>query len=313
MRDAVIDVAVSIVRRADGRVLLAERTARQISAGFWELPGGKIDAGETAAQAAARELHEEIGVEAEQLVPWIVYEHAFPTRRVRLHFFRVERWHGQPHGREGQQLAWVEPAAPAMGPVLPSNLRALTLLALPAIVHEARLGRGDGVETLLRAWPRLAAGGASWLILQAPALAPAQRPLLVHRLRDRCRQAGLAAPRVLLAGSTLEVSRAGCAGAHLPAPARLPLPPRPPVGLWSIECGDADAAAQAQAAGADLILLPAADTRALQETARRVALPVYVRAGQGLNLERARDYGAAGLAVDVRLTLATAGKAQEAA
>jgi len=310
MNQAAIDVAVSVVRNAEGRVLLAERNARQVSAGFWELPGGKIDAGETAAQAAARELHEEIGVEAERLSPWIVYEHAFPTRRVRLHFFRVERWHGQPHGREGQRLAWIDPAAPPVGPVLPSNLRALALLGLPAVIHEARVGRGDGVELLLGDWLRVAAGGARWLLLQAPGLAPAQRTLLVVRLRDRCRQSGVAAPRVLLAGSSLEVHRAGCAGAHTAA--RWPMPPRPPVGLWSVDCADADAAARAQDAGADLVVLAAADAGVLRQVTQRVVVPVYVRAAPGAGLPRAHA-GAAGLVVDLRFALEAPGTEQEAA
>jgi len=296
-----IDVAVAVVRRADGRVLLAERTVRQVAAGFWELPGGKIDAGETAAQAAARELHEECGIDAEQCTPWMVYEHAFPTRRVRLHFFRVDRWRGQPHGREGQRVAWVDPDAPAVGPVLASNVRALTLLALPQVLHEARVARGDGGHALIAGWPTLAARGARWLVLHAPALAPAQRTLLVQRLRERCRQHGLAAPRILLAGSSLEAIRAGCTGAHTLAPTSLPWPARPPVGLWSVDCAGAADAVRAERAGADLLLITVAEASALQAVTRQVALPVFVRATHHFELERARACGAAGIAVDAQL------------
>ena len=79
----IVDVAACIVRSPDGRVLMAERTAGQISPGFWELPGGKVDPGETPRAAAARELNEEVGRSAEATRPWIAYEHAFPLRRVR--------------------------------------------------------------------------------------------------------------------------------------------------------------------------------------------------------------------------------------
>lgn len=293
------EVAVAVVRRADGRVLLAERTARQVAAGFWELPGGKIDAGETAEQAAARELREEVGVRALQLQPWLVHTYEFPTKRVRLHLFRVQRWDGEPRGHEGQRVAWVDPAAPEVGPLLPSNARALMLLALPAVLYEAQVGHGDGGATLLKTWLALAARGARWLLLRAPALAPAQRTLLVWRLRESCRRAGLAEPRVVLAGSTLELVRAGCAGLLTDVSACGSLPARPPVEVWSMDCADADEALRAQTAGADMLLLKQVDPSVLQQAARRVVLPVYLRAAHADALALAQAGGAAGVVLDV--------------
>ncbi|MBW3646140.1 MAG: NUDIX domain-containing protein, partial [Actinobacteria bacterium] len=69
----VVDVAVGVLRAPDGRVLLAERKAGKDAAGFWELPGGQVDPGESPAQAAARELLEEVGVRALELAPWRFY------------------------------------------------------------------------------------------------------------------------------------------------------------------------------------------------------------------------------------------------
>ena len=77
MRAPIIEVAASIVRAPDGRVLMAERTRKQLSPGFWELPGGKIEPGESAREAAIRELEEEIGIRALSIAPWIQYEHPF--------------------------------------------------------------------------------------------------------------------------------------------------------------------------------------------------------------------------------------------
>ena len=64
-------------------------------AGFWELPGGQVEPGESPAEAAARELFEEVGVQVDELAPWRVYEHDFPTKRLRLHWFHVRRWSGE--------------------------------------------------------------------------------------------------------------------------------------------------------------------------------------------------------------------------
>src|SRR5215213_4782961 len=97
----VVDVAVGVLRAPDGRVLLTERRPGKDAAGFWELPGGQIEPGESPAQAAARELLEEVGIQADELAPWRVYEHDFPSKRVRLHWFNVRRWSGEANGWHG--------------------------------------------------------------------------------------------------------------------------------------------------------------------------------------------------------------------
>ena len=58
----VVDVAVGVLLQADGRFLLTSRPAGKVYAGYWEFPGGKLEAGESVAEALARELHEELGL-----------------------------------------------------------------------------------------------------------------------------------------------------------------------------------------------------------------------------------------------------------
>src|SRR3546814_368024 len=55
------EVAVGILVRADGALLLSSRPAGKPYAGYWEFPGGKLEAGETVEQALRRELEEELG------------------------------------------------------------------------------------------------------------------------------------------------------------------------------------------------------------------------------------------------------------
>jgi 8-oxo-dGTP diphosphatase len=99
-------VAVGVVLDDDGRVLIAQRAQSRHQGGLWEFPGGKIEAGESANAALARELHEEIGIEVLASEALIEVAHDYPDRQVRLEVYRVTRFRGTAHGREGQPLRW---------------------------------------------------------------------------------------------------------------------------------------------------------------------------------------------------------------
>jgi 8-oxo-dGTP diphosphatase len=111
-----ITVAAGILRDARRRILIAQRPPGAHVAGFWEFPGGKLQPGESPAQALDRELMEELGVSVEAAVPFMTYRHEYPERIVELHVFLVEQYSGEPRGVEGQPLRWVSVAElPAAG------------------------------------------------------------------------------------------------------------------------------------------------------------------------------------------------------
>src|SRR6476469_4477056 len=123
MKAAPVDVAVGILMRANGEVLLGQRPEGKPYAGYWEFPGGKVEAGEAIVDALKREFQEELGVTLLHAAPWCCVSHVYPHAHVRLHFFISHRWEGMPHGLEGQALAWqggisVEPLLPATIPLL---------------------------------------------------------------------------------------------------------------------------------------------------------------------------------------------------
>jgi len=306
----VVEVAVGVVRAPDGRVLLAQRKPGKDAAGSWELPGGQIDPGESPAQAAARELLEEVGVHALELAPWRFYEHDFPAKRVRLHWFLVRRWSGEPSGREGQRVAWVDPVSPTVGPLLASNALALATLALPELVAVARVSRAPGgPDELLARIPSLVAGGLRLLIVRALELAPGQRVQLTRRLRELRRGTGL---RLLLSGTALEARQAGACGLHSSAAALAGLIERPPARLWAVSAHNARDLERASSLGADVALVsPVLPTAAhpgdqafgwdgLQELVAASPVPVYAQGGLGPgDIGAARAAGALGVAVDV--------------
>ncbi len=100
-----LDVVAGVVWQ-NGRFLASQRH-KGSHAGFWEFPGGKIDAGESCLQALTRELREELDISLEEASLWRTVEYPYPDKVVRLHVFQVTRFSGEPRSVEGQPFNWV--------------------------------------------------------------------------------------------------------------------------------------------------------------------------------------------------------------
>jgi 8-oxo-dGTP diphosphatase len=310
MQTPLIEVAIAIVRSADGRILMAQRSARQIGAGYWEIPGGKIEPGEAPMRAAARELSEETGVIAESLRPAACYVHAYRQRRVRLHCYHVDRWRGDAHGREGQAIAWVDPAAPTVGPVLPGLIRLMRVLGLPS--HCVRHAP-DGT----RPWADEAGAMAASLsrhghlgIVRLPPGAPEQRLARATALRHAGARHGAV---LALDGSVHDALRTGFEALHSAQSEVLRLETRPAVTLWLASCNTAPALKRAVELGADAVLLGPVHADDVSSSAAALgwagfkallqdcAVPAYAFGGlTEKDAPAARAAGAWGVAVDTQ-------------
>jgi 8-oxo-dGTP diphosphatase len=119
-----VDVAVGVLIDPSGSFLLTSRPEGKVYAGYWEFPGGKLEAGESVEQALRRELHEELGITIGPAQPWKVELVDYPHALVRLHFCKVFSWSGDFQMREAQTMAWqtlpvqVAPVLPGTVPVL---------------------------------------------------------------------------------------------------------------------------------------------------------------------------------------------------
>jgi len=301
-----VEVVAAVIERPDGRFLLAQRPAGKVYAGYWEFPGGKVEPGEPLAAALARELHEELGIEVEIADPWIVRIYAYPHAKVKLNFFRVRAWHGEPHGKERQQLAWQRASAVDVAPLLPANAPVLRALQLPfeyAITHAGEIG---AAEQLSRLDERLAQGLRLIQVrekgMQAPAL-------------ERFAGAAIALARPygarVLINSDIELAgRLGADGVHLAAAQLARLERRPALAWCAASCHNAAELARAAQLGVDFAVLgPVQATPSHPDsmplgwegfTARAggAALPVFALGGMGPgDLETAWRCGAQGVAM----------------
>ncbi len=118
-----VQVAVGVLMRGES-FLLTSRPEGKVYAGYWEFPGGKLEAGETVEAALKRELQEELGITIEDCIPWRTERFDYPHALVQLNFCQVTRWRGEIEMREGQTAAWqtlpvtVQPVLPGTVPVL---------------------------------------------------------------------------------------------------------------------------------------------------------------------------------------------------
>lgn len=124
----IVNVAVGILMQPDGRFLLTSRPAGKVYSGYWEFPGGKLEAAESVEQALRRELHEELGIDIVSAQRWKSEMVDYPHALVQLHFCKVFGWSGVLQMREAQSFAW-ERLPVHTQPVLPGTVPVLQWLA----------------------------------------------------------------------------------------------------------------------------------------------------------------------------------------
>ena len=128
-RPIVLVAAVALVD-PDGRVLLAQRPEGKHLAGLWEFPGGKVQPGETPETALIRELDEEIGIDvvASCLAPFTFASHSYPDFHLLMPLYVCRKWSRIATAREGQRLAWVQPARLGDYPMPPADKPLVAML-----------------------------------------------------------------------------------------------------------------------------------------------------------------------------------------
>lgn len=99
----------SAEKHAETRVLISKRRSDQVLAGYWELPGGKVEPGEAPSDTAIRELHEEVGIQAAPIDTLPTVEHIYDHAHIRLRPFICTLLRGDASPIQVEQIRWVEP------------------------------------------------------------------------------------------------------------------------------------------------------------------------------------------------------------
>jgi 8-oxo-dGTP diphosphatase len=302
-----VAVVAAILRDARGRILLSRRTADRDLAGLWEFPGGKVEPGESATDALARELHEELGISIGATTPLIAVPHAYAHKRIRLDVHEVASFEGRARGLEAQALAWVAPERLARYAMPAADRPVVAALLQPDRYLITPEPEADDGEFLARIEAALL-DGVRRFQLRVPRVDAARQV----RLAQACRTLALRHDaQLLLNGALAEaaaLARELGVGLHLTAAqvrgdlayGDLPL---------AASCHDADELRLAQERGCEFAVLgPVAPTathpgasalgwNAFARLREQVALPLYALGGLSRgDLSEARAHGAQGIA-----------------
>ncbi|HEY7675218.1 MAG TPA: Nudix family hydrolase [Burkholderiales bacterium] len=301
-----VDVAVAVLVRSDGAVLLARRPRGKAYPGYWEFPGGKVEPHEAVIDALKREIREELGVDIERAYPWITRTFAYPHANVRLHFHRVPAWRGEPRALEHDALAWRPPHSVDLDPLLPANGPVLRGLLLPAEYAISQAGE-LGVERFLSRLEGRLRGGLKLVQLRERKLAPETLRELARRVVALARSHGA---RVLINADADLARETGADGVHLTADQLRRLAARPELAWCGASCHSPEELRLAESLGADFAVLgPVRATPSHPESAplgwerfrQTVAgseIPVYALGGIiPQDLEQAWTCGAHGIAM----------------
>jgi 8-oxo-dGTP diphosphatase len=301
-----IHVAAAAILDAEGRVLITRRADHLHQGGLWEFPGGKLEPGETPEQALARELKEELDILPRIHEPLIRIHHTYDEREVRLDFFRVTAFDGEPRGMQGQPLQWQDPRLLCAEDFPAADRPVITALQLP----ERYLITGENPldpATFLQRLESSLRDGHSLVQLRAHGLDDLAYADLLDAALDL--SSGFGA-RLLINRPRACCDWVGRAdGIHLTSRQLLALPSRPTQGLIGASCHSPVELIRAGELGLDYALLspvlPTAShpgTAALgwerfAEWVEPVNLPVYALGGMRAELiPRAKAAGAQGVA-----------------
>lgn len=300
----VIHVVAAVIRGREGKVLLAKRPAHLHQGNKWEFPGGKVEAGEAVEQALARELREELGITPVVSRPLIQVLHHYPDKSVFLDVWEVVAFSGQPAGREGQRIEWVEISALANYEFPDANVPIVLAAQLPSTILITPEPADLPAEEFYARLDASLEAGVGWVILRSKKLGVEDFQELTDGVMELCEE--FEVPLSLNGPNGIAYPEG--VGLHLPE-TELQTYDGDYDGWVSASCHSPEALRLAEARGVDFVLLsPVLPTAShpdavtlgwekFSEWVKPTIVPVYALGGVGnADVMQARRCGAQGVA-----------------
>jgi 8-oxo-dGTP diphosphatase len=325
----ITEVAVAVFIKPDGTFLLSSRPEGKPYPGYWEFPGGKIEAGESVRDALVRELIEELNVVVTHATPWFTFMMHYTHATVRLHCWRVHAWHGHMNGNmrgmEGQEFAWVTLNDMTVSPTLPGCVPIFKALALPyvyAITNASEMGVESYLQHLRALWSKNASNGTPVLGFENEIVPQMVQVREKNMSRDACAsfaKSVIALAReceysrdvkVLINSDIALAQEVGADGVHLTSAQLLTLTERPDFALVGASAHTREEIERAAELKCDFVVLgPVQATRThpeqvpmgwkrFAELSEAAPLPCYALGGMAIaDLKVAIESGAHGVAM----------------
>ena len=305
-----IEVAAAVILQSDGQFLLGKRPVDKVYAGYWEFPGGKIEQGEEPESALKRELFEELGIEVTTAYPWITQTYIYPHGKVRLHFFRITRWHNDPIAREHDGIVWQYPDTIEVTPMLPANALVLKALNLPSL-YAISNAQNMGVTPFLKKLESQLQQGLRFLQIREKGMPSSKLKIFLDSVLELTNRYGA---RITINSDHMGIFPDFKVGLHLTAVQLMQTKKRPDCLLCGASCHNQAELNKAAELELDFVVLGpvlptishpekvALDWEQFSQLATNYALPIYALGGMRRQyMDTAWENGAHGIASMTRV------------
>lgn len=300
----IIKAVVGVLYNKSGELLIAKRQDHQFMPGFWELPGGKIESGETTEQTIIRELNEELGIKVSALSLHQTMQHTYADRVVELCIYNIDQYQNTPTGIEGQQIAWTSVQDLHNYQLLPTMRAFIDSITLPN-KYWITPSSDHQSEVWMKKFNEKITQDISLIQLRSKTTLDNH---FIAELHNRCKQDNI---KLLINTLDKSFNEPYCDGWHLTTNEMLNLKSRPCANekILGASTHNLNEALKAQSIGVDFVVIsPVQATKthpdtaplgwnAAQEVVDKLNIPVYFLGGMGLeDLEKTLRIGAQGIA-----------------
>ena len=299
-----IKAVVGVLHNKDQQILIAKRQSHQFMGGFWELPGGKIEHGESPEVAISRELNEELGIIVDKLSLHQTMVYQYTDRIVELSIYNIDNYLNTPKGVEGQEIAWVSVENLNSYKLLPTMKSFINSITLPKQYWITPSSNHQSDEWI-RKFDEKIKQGISLIQLRSKTKLDIT---FIEELHNKCKHNNI---NLLLNTVDKSFHEAYCDGWHITTGEMFDLKSRPCANnkLLGASTHDLTEALKAQDLGADFIVIsPVQATQThpdtvpigwdtAKEVVDKLNIPVYFLGGMTLNdLDKTLKLGAQGIA-----------------